>query len=285
MGQPEMFRNTFVHLAKELNIFIVSVDYRLAPEFKYPTPLDDCVSTTVMLIKDAKNFGVDPERIAIGGDSAGGNLAAAVALKLHNDAKYADLPKLKLVALFYPVLQSFDFNLPSYQQNRFDPCLTPSEMIWFWSLYLNGKMEYLKEALVNNHTNVALHQKLSSKVDWELIPANYRKGFTKKVAIGDKEAVKAFQASFSDPYIAPLIASDIQLKNYPPTYLLTCEFDVLRDEGLILKQRLLNLGVPVTHLNSRFYHAVFSMFDMGIGESVEAVNHFINFWKNNVSLL
>jgi len=281
LGQPEMFRKLLVHLASELNIFIVSVDYRLAPEFKYPAPFDDCLLTTVSLMKAAKDFGVDPSRIVICGDSAGGNLAAAVTLKLQNDKKYADLPKVKMVALFYPVLQSFDFNLPSYQQNHLDPLLNRPEMIAFWSYYVTGGLNFLQEAAANNHTNVAVQQKLHGKVDWELIPANYRQGFTKKVAIGDKEAVKAYQASFTDHHISPLIASDSLLKNFPATYLMTCEFDVLRDESLILKERLLKLGVSVTHLNSKYYHGVLSLYNMAMAESVEALEDFINFWKKS----
>lgn len=97
-------------ISKVLEIPAVSVDYRLSPEHAYPAALEDCLAVTNHIIENHKQLGVNPNKIIIAGDSAGGNLAAAVALKLKK--------KIKLQVLIYPVLQAFDFQTPSYRENN-----------------------------------------------------------------------------------------------------------------------------------------------------------------------
>ncbi len=111
----------------------VSVDYRLAPEHKFPTPLEDCYAATRWVAENANALGVDLDRIAIGGDSAGGNLAAAVALAMRDRGG----PRLAFQLLIYPVT---DFNLDSgsYRANGDGYLLTRSGMEWFWSHYLHS---------------------------------------------------------------------------------------------------------------------------------------------------
>jgi acetyl esterase len=86
-------------LANAAQCIVVSVDYRLAPEHKFPAALDDCYAATYWVAKNAANLGGDPSRIAIGGDSAGGNLTATVALKARDEGS----PKLVHQLLVYPV--------------------------------------------------------------------------------------------------------------------------------------------------------------------------------------
>jgi acetyl esterase len=80
MGSVDSYRPRNVHLARELGVVVVSVEYRLAPEHPYPAPLEDCYAGLVWTAKNASALGVDPERIAIHGTSAGGGLCAALAL-------------------------------------------------------------------------------------------------------------------------------------------------------------------------------------------------------------
>lgn len=120
-------------LTNQAGCVVVSVDYRLAPENKFPQGLDDCRAAVVWTAENAADLGIDASRIAIGGDSAGGNLTAAVAIA-NRDAKG---PALRHQLLVYPVIDSRR-NTPSYQQNAEGYFLTAEAMKWFWEQYLGS---------------------------------------------------------------------------------------------------------------------------------------------------
>jgi acetyl esterase len=110
---------------------IVSVDYRLAPEYPFPAAFDDCLEAVEYVSKNADCLGIDKTRIAVCGDSAGGNLAAAVALKIRDQ----DTFKLDSQWLIYPVIEP-DFETSSYQMFADDHGLTRHIMRWFWDQYV-----------------------------------------------------------------------------------------------------------------------------------------------------
>ncbi len=96
-------QNDDVHCARfaeRLGAAVYSVDYRLAPEHPFPTPVDDCLAAWELLLRDAPSMGIDPARLVIGGASAGGGLAAALVLRAHDRGLAA--PALQL--LVYPML-------------------------------------------------------------------------------------------------------------------------------------------------------------------------------------
>jgi acetyl esterase len=111
---------------------VVSVDYRLAPEHKFPTGLNDCVAATRWAIEHAREFGADPARTVVGGDSAGGNLAAATALRVRDE----NGPALRGQLLIYPVTDSHAPGTSSYAENAEGCGLTRDTMKWFWGHYL-----------------------------------------------------------------------------------------------------------------------------------------------------
>jgi acetyl esterase len=112
---------------------VVSVDYRLAPEHKFPTPFDDCFAALNWVRANALDIDVDPDRVAVGGDSAGGNIAAAAALETRDDGG----PPLRYQLLVYPVMDH-RFDTPSYTDNADGYLLTRDMMIWFWDHYLTA---------------------------------------------------------------------------------------------------------------------------------------------------
>ncbi len=89
LGTPDMADEMNIRIATDLGCVVVSVDYRLAPEHPIPAPLDDCYAGLAWLHQNATELGVNPDRIAIGGESAGGGLAAALALKARDLGEYA----------------------------------------------------------------------------------------------------------------------------------------------------------------------------------------------------
>ena len=117
-------------LANRAGCAVLSVDYRLAPEAQCPGALDDCYAATAWAAGAAKELDIDPRRIAVAGDSAGGNLAACVALRARDEG----LP-LAFQLLVYPVTRA-DFDCPSYRDNGEGYSLTRSAMQWFWDCYV-----------------------------------------------------------------------------------------------------------------------------------------------------
>ena len=120
-------------LAEETGAVVVSVDYRLAPEHPYPAAFDDCYSVLSHVAANPSAYGVDPARIAVCGDSAGGNLAAAVALA----ARDRGGPRIVGQMLIYPCLTD-EGTEGSYRVHAVTPGLTTQSMGSYWRWYLAG---------------------------------------------------------------------------------------------------------------------------------------------------
>ena len=131
VGDLESADATARHLTVGAGCVVVSVDYRLSPEAKFPGPAEDCYAATMWVAEHAGEIGVSANNIAVGGDSAGGNLAAAVCLM----AKDRGGPALGMQLLVYPVTDR-DFQTGSYGDNADGYQLTRDTMIWYWDQYL-----------------------------------------------------------------------------------------------------------------------------------------------------
>ena len=201
IGSLETHDGTCRDLANRIGCVVVSVDYRLAPEARYPAAAEDCYAATKWVAENAKALGVDAARLGIGGDSAGGNLAAVVALM----ARDRGGPTLRHQLLIYPVTDA-DFSRASYRENAEGYLLTTKAMEWFWGHY---------------------------------VPDPARR---------------------QEPYAAPLRAKE--LSGLPPAFVLTAEYDPLRDEGEAYAKRLQQAGVK-TRLQ-RYDGAIHGFFAMGL---------------------
>ena len=131
IGSIETNDATCRSLANEAGCVVVSVDYRLAPEAKFPLPLDDCFAATAWTVGHAEALGVDARRVGVGGASAGGNLAAAVTLM----ARDRGGPALAHQLLVYPSVGNDDSS-QSYRENSEGYGLDRDAMDWYWRHYL-----------------------------------------------------------------------------------------------------------------------------------------------------
>ena len=113
---------------------IIAVDYSRAPEARFPQALQECFDAMTYVADHAEALGLIPGRLAVAGDSAGGNLAAAVALKARDEGR----TEIQLQVLIYPVIEP-DFDRDSYQRFAEDFGLTRSTMQWFWQQYLGDQ--------------------------------------------------------------------------------------------------------------------------------------------------
>jgi acetyl esterase len=184
LGEVDGDLDAPAHIAATLGAVAVSVEYRLAPEHPYPAAAEDCYAGLKWMAENAGALGIDASRIAIAGVSAGGGLAAAVALM----ARDRGGPALCLQVLDIPELDD-RLQTPSMLAYTDTPCWNYPSAILSWQAYLGpGRQE-------------------------DDVP----------------------------PYAAPARADD--LSGLPPAYVMTCEFDPLRDEGIQYAQRLMQAGV------------------------------------------
>jgi acetyl esterase len=134
IGSIETHDGSCRELAKGSGCTVVSVDYRLAPEHRYPAAADDCYAALSWVAENAGDLKIDPERIAVGGDSAGGNLATVVSMMARD--RNGPLPRFQL--LVYPITDA-DFESASYRENAEGYLLERATMQWFWDHYIPGK--------------------------------------------------------------------------------------------------------------------------------------------------
>lgn len=182
LGNIESHDTVCRNLANATAFNVISVDYRLAPEHKYPAALDDAYEATKHIAENANDLRVDPNKLVVAGDSAGGNLAAALCLKIRDTGG----PNIAKQVLIYPVIEP-DFMTESYLSCAEGHGLTRTTMQWFWDQYITG---------------------------------------------GD-----------ADRTYACLANADVS--DLPPAFVLTAEYDILRDEGEAYAARLGEAGVPV----------------------------------------
>lgn len=204
------------------------------------------MAVTEHIINHGKELGLDPSRVAISGDSAGGHLTAAVSLRLKK--------KIAIQIPIYPCLQLFDMKTPSYIENKqFIPgMLTDISMLSYWLNYANISYDHMDAIMANMHTSVELkNSKFAERVSkkWYMLEhiRNPKLLDIPPVKEGNSALSKSIEKTILDPYFAPLMAPDSDYSDLPLTYVLTAGYDVLRDDGLIYYQRLKKAGVK-THL-------------------------------------
>lgn len=129
-GSLETHDRPLRQLANLSGVIVISVDYRLAPEYPFPNGLNDCIDVTEWIMNQATALGINNQRIAVAGDSAGGALATAVAGKLN---------KIVCQVLIYPVTDS-SFNTPSWAAFAEGPVVTLQSAIELWEYYTEDKI-------------------------------------------------------------------------------------------------------------------------------------------------
>lgn len=133
LGNLESHDELCRRLCAATDAVVLAVEYRLAPEHPFPAPLDDCAAAFGWLADSAQELGVDPTRIAVGGDSAGGNLSAGLCVWVRDHGG----PKLAAQILLYPAIVPQWENL-SYYENAYGKFISRADCRWFWENYLGA---------------------------------------------------------------------------------------------------------------------------------------------------
>lgn len=162
LGDLDSSDGICARLAKEAYSLVISVDYRLAPEHKYPAPVQDAVDALLWAFVHAQTWGGDSSRISVGGESAGANLAAVAAIRMSEIGK-----QLESQLLITPVT-NYACNTPSYREKG-SLNLSKERMQWFWNHYLEcpqqGGEPYASPLLVSNPKN--LPKALILTAEWD----------------------------------------------------------------------------------------------------------------------
>lgn len=275
-------------MAEELNAVIVSIEYRLVPQVYFPEQIYDVMRATRYFLQPdvLDKYKVDPERVGVSGDSAGGNLAAALGQQFTYVANLKN--KLKLQALIYPVLQALDFNTPSYQQNVNTPILPRHVMVKYWVDYFKGNYDFVQAMIVNNHTSLDVEKAaaLRARLNWtSLLPSSIKKSYKPVMqTTGDARIVQEIP-QLLDAASSPLIAEQEVLQALPKTYILTCEHDVLRDDGMMYAKRLESAGVNVTldHFEDGFHGCmIFTSWPTNFSVGIRTRNSYIKWLDENL---
>jgi acetyl esterase len=194
-------------LALAADCAVLAVDYRLAPEHRFPAAVDDALAAVRWAAAAAGGLGIDPARIAVGGDSAGGNLAAVTALRIRDEGG----PVLAAQLLVYPVTTHYDPPTGSQIENGDGYFLTRQGLKWFLD-------QYLPDDTARRH-----------------------------------------------PHFALLSVPD--LGRLPPAWVVTAEYDPLRDEGEAYAERLRASGIAVElHRHDGMIHGFFGMPGIDAGQ-------------------
>ncbi|XP_043926474.1 arylacetamide deacetylase-like [Protopterus annectens] len=235
--------------ATALDAVIVSINYRLAPEHRFPAQFEDAYAVAKYFLQDQilHQYSVDPNRIGVSGDSAGGNLATAVAQEIQADKEVTI--HLKVQVLIYPALQALDFNTPSYQQNRRQIMLTKDLAVRYWSEYFATDKDLVRAMSSNLHVPSSFHE-MFTFLNWSiLLPEIFKKNYIyAQPKSGNPAFIKKYPGLL-DSRAAPLLANDEKLRGLPKAYIITCEYDVVQNDGIMYATRLKAAGVQVTHVN------------------------------------
>ncbi|KAM6223891.1 arylacetamide deacetylase-like [Rhynchocyon petersi] len=283
LGSAAMYFTDFLsrRTADRLDTVVISTNYRLAPKYHFPIQFEDVYNSLKWFLHQdvLEKYGVNPERIGVSGDSAGGNLAAAVTQQLLHDPNVKIKPKIQ--SLLFPALQSIDMDLPSYRENEYFPGLPKSFTVRLWSEYFTTDRSLEKAMLSKQHVP-AESSHLFRFVNWSsLLPEKFKKGHIyHSPTFGGSELARKYPG-FLDMRAAPLLAEDSMLHGLPMTYIMTSQYDVLRDDGLMYVTRLRNAGVQVTlnHVEDGFHGAIF-LYQSKIGERLE--NQYLSWLDENL---
>ncbi|XP_053137326.1 arylacetamide deacetylase-like 4 [Hemicordylus capensis] len=281
-GSIALYQNICNVIAKEADLVLVSVGYRLAPEHPYPTQYQDCLTATLYFLQNTNAYGVDPSQVIIGGDSAGGNFASVVTQKL---VGRTDVPKLRAQVLIYSGLQAMDFNLPSYQQNSAIPSLYRDSVICFGTKYFGKSTSLCDDILKGSHVPDEMRLKYGKWVSADNIPERFkRRGYQQVPLAPYKPEVYRQFPELLEVTFSSLFTEDSVIRQLPETLIVSCEYDVLRDDSLLYKKRLEDSGVRVSWFHAEYgVHGVLNTCNAGFltfSTAIEILDKVVDFVKS-----
>ncbi|KAL3124690.1 hypothetical protein niasHT_001527 [Heterodera trifolii] len=290
IGKPRYYDGALLCLSWKVGIPIISIDYSLSPEAKFPTALLQCERVIAELNKvPFSTYGIDPTKIALMGDSAGANLCAVICQRYLKARKG---PTIRCQILVYPLIHMLNFRSPSYrhfyQSYPGTGLLNPNLLIRWCLMYLgiDPSQRNIRKIAQNRHLSkqISEDEELMALIDERNLPPGMpgeeermcgvegeekgretqRNGRSKHNKIKeealpeDDELSKKMAPFLTNPDICPLVGKN--LEGLCPAMICTAGVDILRDEGILYAQRLRQFGVAVEWKHYEYaYHGILNM--------------------------
>uniref|UniRef100_A0A914HGK6 Alpha/beta hydrolase fold-3 domain-containing protein n=1 Tax=Globodera rostochiensis TaxID=31243 RepID=A0A914HGK6_GLORO len=289
IGKPRFYDGALLYLSWKLGLPVVSIDYSLSPEAKFPTALFECERVIAELNSQRfVTYGIDPTKIALMGDSAGANLCAVIcqrALKAGNPST------IRCQVLVYPVIHMLNFRSSSYryfyQSYPGTGLLNPNLLIRWCLMYLgiDPSPHNIRKIAQNRHLSKQLlgNEQMMALIDERNLPPGLpggkggmcrgqeqkdgkefaRNGHNKGNKVGDEprpdiELSERMAPFLTNPDICPLLGTN--LEGLCSAMICTAGVDILRDEGILYAQRLRQFGVSVEWKHyEHAYHGILNM--------------------------
>lgn len=251
VGQFPMYSTYLKNMAISTGSVIVAPAYRLAPEFPFPAPFDDCMAGVEYIFKNGGQHKIDINNMVLSGDSVGATMALSVSFTL-TDRKF------KAVSVQNPATQNLLWTLPSQQANTYFS-LSNAQLAWGFGNYVNGENGYKHREYLKG--GAYLQAKKKHKAQFKLVdPFEYFNPEELKNADGKNwnapagdfmaqeipEWMPVSAKKMIDYRVAPLFTSDALLANALETHIFVGELDIVKDEAIMMAKRLEKSGAKVT---------------------------------------
>ncbi|XP_051027656.1 arylacetamide deacetylase-like 4 isoform X3 [Acomys russatus] len=259
-GSLDFYHNLCSFLAQETDSVVLSVGYRKLPDHHHPSLSKDCLNASIHFMKGLKTYGVDPSRVVVCGESIGGGAVAVVIQALLN---FPSLPQICAQVLITPGIQALNLLLPSHQQHQNVPLLTKDILMMAFCKYLDIDLSW-KDAIINGTCIPPdIWKKYRKWIGSDNIPGRFKsKNLLPEFPGPFNEAAYLETKHILEAEMSPLLVDDKIIAQLPKAFLVSCEYDPLRDHTLLYKKRLEDQGVPVTwyHVEDGF-HGCIVLFD------------------------
>ncbi|CEF61817.1 Alpha/beta hydrolase fold-3 domain-containing protein [Strongyloides ratti] len=264
---PKCFDSMLINLITNLGCFVISIDYDWAPEYVYPRQVNQIEDVVTEFCESSyANFDIDPTSIIIMGDSAGGNLSTVTTQRCKRKGKNY----FKAQVLIYPVTSTLDFSTPSFQQyyNEYPntAILNPFILTRWYLLYLGipATSTNIKKCLNNQHLEEDFINDINIKesLNHDHLPSIFTNPDIYKKPVNNikpcPELAPLYTKFAKSSDFCPIIAEDME--NLPEALIITCGYDILRDEGILYAKKLSRKGVPVDWKHYPLaYHGIMNM--------------------------
>ncbi|XP_003793337.1 arylacetamide deacetylase-like 4 [Otolemur garnettii] len=280
-GSLDSYHSLCCFLARETDSVLLMIGYRKLPDHHAPALSQDCLNASIHFLRCLDTYGVDPSRVVLCGESIGGGAVVYIAQTL---VGRSDLPSIRAQVLINLCVQAINLCLPSSEQYWCVPFLSQDFVVTSICKYMAIDISWKEAILTGAFMPPDTWRKYRKWLSADNIPKRFQgRGPPPRFPAPYNEAAYLETKHLFDREYSPFLADDETMAQLPEVFLVSCENDMLRDDSLLYKKRLEDLGVRVTwyHVEDGF-HGSLILFDKKFFSfpcSVKIVNAVVDYIK------